>query len=45
MTRPLSQGYKVNCLSNTFKKFYGGHTDLAGQYKKIICQTFADSIS
>ena len=28
MTRLLSQGYKVNRLSNTFKKFYGRHTDL-----------------
>ena len=28
VTRRLSQGYKVNCLSNTFKKFYGRHTDL-----------------
>ena len=26
MTRFLSQGYKVNSLSNTFKKFYGRHT-------------------
>ena len=26
-----SQGYKVNHLSNTFKKFYGRHTDLVGQ--------------
>ena len=33
MTRLLSQGYKVNRLSNTFKKFYGRHTDLVGQYK------------
>ena len=45
VTRLLSQGYKVNCLSNTFKKFYGRHTDLVGQYKKNVCQTFADSIS
>ena len=35
MTRLLSQGYKVNHLSNTFKKFYGRHTDLVGQYKKM----------
>ena len=35
MTRRLSQGYKVNRLSNTFKKFYGRHTDLVGQYKKM----------
>ena len=35
MTRLLSQGYKVNRLSNTFKKFYGRHTDLVGQYKKM----------
>ena len=43
--RFLSQGYKVNRLSNTFKKFYGRHTDLVGQYKKNVCQMFADSIS
>ena len=35
VTRLLSQGYKVNRLSNTFKKFYGRHTDLVGQYKKV----------
>ena len=45
VTRLLSQGYKVNCLSNTFKKFYGRDTDLVGQYKKNVCQMFADSIS
>ena len=33
--RLLSQGYKANRLSNTFKKFYGRHTDLVGQYKKM----------
>ena len=43
--RLLSQGYKVNRLSNTFKKFYGRHADLVGQYKKNVCQMFADSIS
>ena len=43
--RLLSQGYKVNRLSNTFKKFYGRHTDLVGPYKKNVCQMFADSIS
>ena len=43
--RLLSQGYKVNRLSNTFKKFHGRHTDLVGQYKKNVCQMFADSIS
>ena len=43
--RLLSQGYKVNRLSNTFKKFYGRHIDLVGQYKKNVCQMFADSIS
>ena len=31
VTRLMSQGYKVNRLSNTFKKFYGRHTDLVGQ--------------
>ena len=45
VTRLLSQDYKVNRLSNTFKKFYGRHTDLVGQYKKNVCQMFADSIS
>ena len=45
VTRFLSQGYKVNRLSNTFKKFYGRHTDLVGQYKKNVCEMFADSIS
>ena len=45
VTRRLSQGYKVDCLSNTFKTFYGKHTDLVGQYKKNVCQMFADSIS
>ena len=45
VTRLLSPGYKVNCLSKTFKKFYGRHTDLVGQYNKSVCQMFADSIS
>ena len=45
VTRLLSYGYKVNRLSNTFKKFYGRHTDLVGQYKKNVCQMFADFIS
>ena len=45
VTRLLSQVYKVNCLSNTFKKFYGRHTDLVGQYRKDVCQMFADSIN
>ena len=44
-TRLLSQGCKVNRLSNTFKKFYGRHTDLVGEYRKDVCQMFADSIS
>ena len=33
--KTLSQGYKVNHLSNTFKKFYGRHTDPVGQCKKM----------
>ena len=45
VTRLLSQGYRVNRLSNTFKKFYGRHTDLVGQYRTDVCQMFADSIS
>ena len=35
VTRLLSQGYKVNRLSNTFKKFYGRYTDLVEQHKKM----------
>ena len=42
MTRHLSQGYKSNRLSNTFKKFYGRHIDLVGQYKENVCEMFAD---
>ena len=38
MTRLLSQGYKINRLSNAFKKFYSRHTDLVGQYQKNVCQ-------
>ena len=45
VTKLLSQGYKVDRLSNTFKKLYGRYTDLVGQYKKNVCQMFADSIS
>ena len=45
VTRLLSQGYKVNRLTNTFKKSYGRHTDLVRQYKKNVFQMFADSIS
>ena len=45
VTRLLSQGNKVNRLFNTSEKFCGRHTDLVGQYKKNVCQMFADSIS
>ena len=45
VTRFLSQGYKVYHLSNIFKKIYGRHTDLVVQYRKDLCQAFADSIS
>ena len=45
VTRLLSQGYKVNGLSNTLKRFYGRHTDLFRQYMKNVCQLFADFIS
>ena len=45
MTRLLSQGYKINRLPNTFKKFYGRHADLVGQYKKNVRQMFADCAS
>ena len=45
VTRLLSECYKVNRLSNTLKKFYGRNTDLVGQYKKNVCQMFADCTS
>ena len=46
VTRLLSQGYKVNRLTNTFIKIlWQTLTDLVGQYKKNVCQMFADSIS
>ena len=45
VTRSLLQGYNINRLSNTFKKFYGRYTDLVGQYKKNVCQMFADCTS
>ena len=45
VARLLSQGYKINRLSNTFKKFYARLSDLVGQYKKNVCQMFADCIS
>ena len=45
VTRLSSQCYKINRLSNTFKKFYCRHTDLVGQYKKNVFQMFADSTS
>ena len=45
VARLLSQGYKVNHLSNTFKKFYGRQTDLVGQCRKNVCLMFAGSIS
>ena len=45
VTKLLSQGYKVDPLSKTFKKVYGRHMDLVRQYKKNVCQMFADFIS
>ena len=35
MTRPLLQGYRVNRLSNTLKKFYGRHTDQLDNTRKM----------
>ena len=35
MTRLLSQGYRINRLSDTFKKFYGRHTDLVDITRKL----------
>ena len=45
VTRFLSQGYKINCLSNTLRKFCGRHIDLVKQYKKNVCEMFADRTS
>ena len=45
VTRYLLQRYRVNRLSDTFKKFYGRYTDLVGQYEKNVRQMSFDSIS
>ena len=45
LTRLLSQGYQVNCLSNTFKKLYGTHTNQIGQDKKNVAQMFSNSMN
>ena len=45
VTRLLSQGCNVNRFYNTCKKFFCRHTDLVRQYRKDVCQMFADSIS
>ena len=37
MTRLQSWGYKINRLSNTFKKFYGRHTDLDTRKMSAKC--------
>ena len=45
VTRLLSQGCKVNRLSNTFKRFSGRHTDLVAKYNKNVFQMFVDYIT
>ena len=45
VARLLLQGYNVNRLSKIFKKYYGRHTDLVGEYKKNVCEIFADCTS
>ena len=35
--------YIDNRLSNAFKKFYGRHIDLLGEYTRDIWQMFADA--
>ena len=45
VTKTFVMGLQVNRLSNTFKKFYGRHTDPVGQYKKTVCQILADCTS
>ena len=43
--RPLSQGYKVNRLRNSFQTFYGRHPDLVGKYQKSVRNMLNDSFS
>ena len=45
VTRRLSQGYKVNRLSNTFKNFYGRYMDFSWTMQEKCVKLFADSIS
>ena len=34
--RLFSKGYKVNQLTNSFQKFYGGYPDLIAKYKTLV---------
>ena len=45
VTRLFSQGYKVDRLSNTYKMFYGRHTDLVGQYKENVIYSHCYSLT
>ena len=40
--RLLSQGYKVKCLRNSFKKFYGRYPDLIRKYQRSVKDMVAD---
>ena len=43
--RLLSQGYKTNCLRNSFKKFHGRYPDLITKYEKSVREMVSDSFT
>ena len=41
--RLLSQGYEVQCLRNSFQKFYGRYPDLIRKYQRLVKDMMANS--
>ena len=39
----ISQGYEVEHLRNSFKKFYGRYPDLIGKHQRSVKDMVADS--
>ena len=40
---PISRGYEVKRLRNSFKKFFGRYLDLIGKYQRSVKDMVADS--
>ena len=43
LARLVSQGYKKNHLSNTFKKFYDRYSELFGKYRVKLSDLLLDA--